>query len=100
MAERREDGDQFNWRYTIDLPVPAAGGPASTVRVTLDDWMWLLSDDRLLNRAYMKRFGVDVGYVTITVKKLRDPHRRDRSSAPLPTHTCCAPFTSISAPEI
>jgi hypothetical protein len=36
-----EDGDRFNWRYTIDLPVPAADGPAKTVRVTFDDWMWL-----------------------------------------------------------
>jgi Protein of unknown function (DUF3833) len=65
-----EDGDRFNWRYTIDLPVPAADGPAKTVRVTFDDWMWLLSDDRLLNRAYMRRFGVDVGDVTISFEKL------------------------------
>jgi Protein of unknown function (DUF3833) len=66
-----EDGDRFNWKYTIDLPVPAAGGPAKTVRVTFDDWMWLLSKDRLLNRAYMKRYGVDVGDVTISFEKLR-----------------------------
>ena len=69
-AVGREDGDRFNWRYTIDLPVPAAGGPAKTVRVTFDDWMWLLSKDRLLNRAYMQRFGVDVGDVTISFEKL------------------------------
>ena len=31
--------------------------------------MWLLSDDRLLNRAYMKRFGVDIGEVVITFEK-------------------------------
>lgn len=65
-----EDGDRFNWRYTIDLPVPAADGSADTVRVTFDDWMWLLSEDRLLNRAYMQRFGVDVGDVTISFEKL------------------------------
>ena len=70
-ATGREDGDRFNWRYTIDLPVPAADGTAETVRVTFDDWMWLLSDDRLLNRAYMQRFGVDVGDVTISFEKLR-----------------------------
>ncbi|AZL58752.1 DUF3833 domain-containing protein [Tabrizicola piscis] len=66
-----EDGDRFNWRYTIDLPVPAADGTADTVRVTFDDWMWQLSDDRLLNRAYMRRFGVDVGDVTISFEKLK-----------------------------
>jgi hypothetical protein len=65
-----EQGDRFNWRYTIDLPVPAAGGPAETVRVTFDDWIWLLSDKRAFNRAYMKRYGVDVGDVSISFEKL------------------------------
>jgi hypothetical protein len=59
-----ERGDSFNWRYTIDLPVPDG-----TLRVTFDDWMWLLTEDRLLNRAYMKRFGVDIGEVIITFEK-------------------------------
>lgn len=61
-----ERGDTFNWRYTIDLPVPNG-----ELRVTFDDWMWLTSDDRLLNRAYMKRFGVDIGEVIISFEKLR-----------------------------
>lgn len=61
-----ERGDTFNWRYTIDLPVPDG-----ELRVTFDDWMWLMSDDRLLNRAYMKRFGVDIGEVIISFEKLR-----------------------------
>jgi hypothetical protein len=70
-ATGREDGDRFNWRYTIDLPVPVADGPAETVRVTFDDWMWLMSEDRVLNRAYMKRFGLDIGDVIITFEKRR-----------------------------
>jgi hypothetical protein len=53
-----------NWKYEIDLPVPDG-----TMRVTFDDWMWLLSDDRLLNRAYMKRAGIDIGDVIITFEK-------------------------------
>ncbi|WP_431298444.1 DUF3833 domain-containing protein [Tabrizicola sp. BL-A-41-H6] len=69
-ATGREDGDRFNWRYTIDLPVPSTDGSGDTVRVTFDDWMWLLSDDRVLNRAYMQRFGVDAGDVTISFEKL------------------------------
>ena len=63
-AEGEERGDTFNWRYTIDLPVPDG-----TLRVTFDDWMWLLSEDRLLNRAYMKRAGIDIGDVIITFEK-------------------------------
>lgn len=66
-----EKGDRFNWKYIIDLPVPVANGPAETVRVTFDDWIWLQSDDRAFNRAYMKRLGVDIGDVSITFEKLR-----------------------------
>jgi hypothetical protein len=65
-----EQGDRFNWRYTIDLPVPAADGVGKTVRVTFDDWIWLQSDTRAFNRAYMKRYGVDVGDVSISFEKL------------------------------
>jgi hypothetical protein len=65
VATGQEDGDRFNWRYEIDLPVPDG-----TLRVTFDDWMWLMSDDRLLNIAYMKRFGVDIGQVVINFEKL------------------------------
>ena len=64
-----EQGDRFNWRYTIDLPVPAADGAGKTVRVTFDDWIWLQSDTRAFNRAYMQRYGVDVGDVSISFEK-------------------------------
>jgi hypothetical protein len=65
-----EQGDRFNWRYTIDLPVPAADGAGKPVRVTFDDWIWLQSDTRAFNRAYMKRYGVDAGDVSISFEKL------------------------------
>lgn len=66
-ATGREEGDRFNWRYTIDLPQPDKGG---TLRVAFDDWMWLLSEDRLLNIAYVERFGLRLGRVTIMFEKL------------------------------
>lgn len=69
IATGEEDGNRFNWRYDIDLPIPAADGSVETLRVTFDDWMWLLSDDRLLNRAYVQRFGVDIGEVIIWFEK-------------------------------
>ena len=65
VAKGVEDGYRFNWTYEIDLPVPNG-----TLRVTFDDWMWQLSEDRVLNRAYMKRFGVDIGEVIISFEKL------------------------------
>jgi hypothetical protein len=64
IATGEERGDTFNWQYLIDLPVP--GG---TLRVRFDDWMWKLNETRVLNRAYMKRFGVDIGEVIISFEK-------------------------------
>lgn len=71
VARGQEQGNRFNWQYTIDLPVPSADGTTDSLRVSFDDWMWLLSDDRLLNRAYMRRFGLDIGDVIISFEKLR-----------------------------
>jgi hypothetical protein len=70
-AEGEENGDRFNWRYTIDLPIPSAGGPTETLRVSFDDWMWLLAEDRLFNRAYMSRGGLPLGDVSISFERLR-----------------------------
>ncbi|RYH08147.1 DUF3833 domain-containing protein [Tropicimonas sp. IMCC6043] len=63
-AEGQERGDTFNWKYRIDLPVRKG-----TMRVDFDDWMWLMSDDRLLNRAYVSRFGVRLGEAIISFEK-------------------------------
>ncbi|WP_298844995.1 DUF3833 domain-containing protein [uncultured Roseobacter sp.] len=64
VATGEEQGDTFNWRYTIDLPVPDG-----TLRVSFDDWMWQLGENRVLNRAYMTKFGVDIGEVIINFEK-------------------------------
>jgi hypothetical protein len=64
-----EDGDRFNWQYEIDLPVPSADGSAETLRVTFNDWMWLTADNRLFNRAYMRRAGIDIGDVSISFER-------------------------------
>lgn len=70
LATGQEQDNRFNWTYEIDLPIPAADGTSDTLRVTFDDWMWLLSEDRLLNKAYVKRFGFDIGEVVISFEKL------------------------------
>ncbi len=69
QAIGQEQDNRFNWKYEIDLPVPSADGSSETLRVTFDDWMWLLSEDRLLNLAYVKRFGFDIGVVTISFER-------------------------------
>jgi hypothetical protein len=69
VAVGREQGDRFNWQYQIDLPVPVSDGPTETLRVSFDDWMWQQTNDRLLNIAYVKRFGLDIGQVVISFEK-------------------------------
>lgn len=64
-AKGVEKDDTFNWVYSIDLPVPDG-----TLRADFDDWMWLLDDKRLLNRAYMTRYGVRLGEVIIFFEKV------------------------------
>lgn len=64
-ARGEERGDTFNWAYTIDLPVRDG-----TMRVKFDDWMWLLEDGKLLNRAYMYRLGIYVGDVVIVFERV------------------------------
>jgi len=69
VARGQERGDTFNWRYTIDLPIPAADGSVATLRASFDDWMWQLTDDRLLNRAYMSRAGIALGDVILMFER-------------------------------
>ena len=68
-ATGEERGDAFNWKYVIDLPIPSATGETETLRVRFDDWMWLMGEDRLLNRAYVYRSGIYIGDVVIWFEK-------------------------------
>ncbi|MEM7329315.1 MAG: DUF3833 domain-containing protein [Pseudomonadota bacterium] len=64
LAEGRVIGNAFNWKYKVDLKVGD-----STWNVGFDDWMYLLEDNVLLNRAYVTRFGIRIGEVTIAFQK-------------------------------
>ena len=64
FAEGQVNGNAFNWKYKVDLKVDG-----STWNVGFDDWMYLLEDDVLINRAYVTRYGVEIGQVTISFKK-------------------------------
>ena len=57
-------GNAFNWRYKVDLKVGD-----DTWKVGFDDWMYLMDDDVLINRAYVTRYGIRIGEVTIAFTK-------------------------------
>ncbi|MEL6258613.1 MAG: DUF3833 domain-containing protein [Pseudomonadota bacterium] len=65
IAEGEAVGNAFNWKYKVDLKIDED----TTWRVGFDDWMYLQPDDVLINRAYVTRFGVEIGTVTIAFQK-------------------------------
>lgn len=63
-AEGQVTGNAFNWKYKVDLKVGD-----SVWNVGFNDWMFLMDDGVLINRAYVTRFGVEIGQVTIAFRK-------------------------------
>jgi len=57
-------GNAFNFRYTFDLQT--ADG---SFRADFDDWMWLQDDRTLINRAYVSKYGFDIGEVIIFFRR-------------------------------
>jgi hypothetical protein len=40
-----------------------------TYRIKLDDWMWQMNDGVLINRSYLKKFGITVAELTLFMQK-------------------------------
>jgi hypothetical protein len=57
-------GNALNWRYTMALPVDGR-----TWHIDFDDWMHLVDERVMLNRATMSKFGVRLGEITLSFTK-------------------------------
>ena len=57
-------GNAFHWTYTLNLPVDGR-----VFEVQFDDWMYLMTDQVMLNKATMSKFGVRLGEVTLSFTK-------------------------------
>lgn len=57
-------GNAFRWAYTLKLPVDG-----KTYEVQFDDWMYLIDQQVMLNRATMSKFGLRLGEVTLSFYK-------------------------------
>lgn len=57
-------GNALRWRYVLALPVDGR-----VWHVDFDDWMFLVDDRVLLNRATMSKLGVRLGEVTLSLQK-------------------------------
>ncbi len=60
----RISGNALQWEYTLRLPVDG-----KVYDVQFNDWMFLMDDQVMLNRAEMRKFGVYLGAVTLSFKK-------------------------------
>ena len=63
-AQGESRGNAFHWTYTLSLPVDG-----KVYEVQFDDWMYLMSDKVMLNKATMRKFGVRLGEVTLSFTK-------------------------------
>lgn len=63
-AEGNLKGSAVRWNYVMDLPVGD-----TTYKIRFDDWMWLMNNDVLINRSYLKKFGLTVSELTIVMQK-------------------------------
>jgi hypothetical protein len=65
VAQGVSAGNALNWRYTLALPVDGR-----VWEVQFDDWMYLVDDKVMLNKAVMSKFGIRLGEVTLSFTKL------------------------------
>jgi hypothetical protein len=63
-ATGQVEGSAVRWAYQMDLPVGD-----SVYRVTFDDWMYRMNDGVLINRSYIKKFGVTMAELTLFMQK-------------------------------
>ena len=63
-AQGQAAGNALNWRYTLLLPVDGR-----TREVQFDDWMFLVDEHVMLNRAVMSKFGIRLGEVLLSFQR-------------------------------
>ncbi len=64
QALGEESGNAFRFGYTLRLPVDG-----KTYEVQFDDWMYLMDERVMLNKAVMSKFGIRLGEVTLSFVK-------------------------------
>ncbi len=64
IAIGKSYGNAFNFVYEMDLPVDD-----TTYKVNFDDWFWAFDSSTMMNRSYIKKFGIVMAEVTIFMQK-------------------------------
>jgi hypothetical protein len=64
-AEGSIVGSVFQWQYQLDVPY----GDDSIV-LSLDDWLYLIDENHLINKTKLTKFGFRVGELTLVIEKI------------------------------
>jgi len=67
-AQGQTRGNAFQWGYTLALPVDGR-----VWEVQFDDWMYLMDERVMLNKARMSKWGFHLGEVTLSFTKRATP---------------------------
>ncbi|MGB0733931.1 MAG: DUF3833 domain-containing protein [Pontibacterium sp.] len=65
QAKGKVSGNVLNWQYVLQVPVGER-----KFDIHLNDWLYLLDDKRLMNKADMTKWGVKVGEITLFIEKI------------------------------
>ncbi|WP_394247326.1 DUF3833 domain-containing protein [Vibrio profundi] len=64
VAKGKEMGNALHWKYDFEIP-----RGDSTIVVTLDDWLYRQDETRAFNLTKIKKFGLEVGAITLFFEK-------------------------------
>ncbi len=64
IARGEQAGPAFRWTYTLRIPVDGRDWD-----IQFDDWMFLIDERTLLNKATMRKFGLPVGEVLLSFSR-------------------------------
>ncbi|WP_432695656.1 DUF3833 domain-containing protein [Marinobacterium sp. YM272] len=73
-ASGRTEGNALNWQYRLRVPVSG-----DEWVLAMDDWMYLIDSDTLINRTQMSKWGLPVGEITLYIRKVTDTPARQLS---------------------
>ena len=63
-APGKSAGNAIKWNYVMTVDVSN-----HKINLSFDDWMYLMTDNLVINRSTMKKFGIKVGEITISIHK-------------------------------
>ncbi|MFC0444966.1 DUF3833 domain-containing protein [Pseudidiomarina halophila] len=64
VAYGKVAGNVLNWSYVLNIEMD--GEPFA---VKLDDWLYLVDKDNMINRTQMYKYGINVGEITLYIGK-------------------------------